>query len=375
MGTSLGRNILIGMGAGLLGGLVAGPVNSFLSWFISEKQRRRKIAIREGSSQDVASSKIAKTLRGEEPSEQANRRRTAEEERLGRELPPWLAGALIVGTFALALWFEIKRPLRQQTQSKLKRDTRNLAMAAMSATAISAFEKPTVRRLSQMVHRRGWGTVKLFRLPIWAEVGLAVVLFDYTLYVWHVLTHKAAFLARFHRVHHADLDMDASTALRFHFGEMILSVPWRAAQVLTVGASPLSLSMWQTLTTMAILFHHSNWRLPYDVERWLSRVIVTPRMHGIHHSIIMEETDANWSTIFSFPDFLHRTIRLNVPQEKLVIGVPILRSENDLTLGKLIPMPITAGDPSAQRPTELMRREEPLDLPNTVLADSMERSN
>jgi sterol desaturase/sphingolipid hydroxylase (fatty acid hydroxylase superfamily) len=245
-------------------------------------------------------------------------------------------------------------------------------MAAMSAAAISVCEKPLVRRLSQMVHQRGWGLVKLFKLGVWAEVGLAVVLLDYTLYVWHVLTHKATFLARFHRVHHADLDMDASTALRFHFGEMILSVPWRAAQVLAIGAAPLSLSTWQTVTTMAILFHHSNWRLPYGIERWLCRLIVTPRMHGIHHSIIMEETDANWSTIFSFPDFLHRTIRLNVPQEKLTMGLPVLRSENELTLGKLITMPITAGDPAAQRPPELTRREEPLELRKTVLANGIE---
>jgi hypothetical protein len=163
--------------------------------------------------------------------------------------------------------------------------------------------------------------------------------------------------------------MDASTAVRFHFGEMILSIPWRAAQIVVIGAAPLSLSLWQTLTTMAIVFHHSNWRLPYGVERWLCRVIVTPRMHGIHHSIIMEETDANWSTIFAFPDFLHRTVRLNVPQQKLIIGVPIPHGENRLTLGRLISMPITAGHPELQRPAELMRRKEPLEFAVTALAD------
>jgi sterol desaturase/sphingolipid hydroxylase (fatty acid hydroxylase superfamily) len=296
----------------------------------------------------------------------------AGDDRLGRELSGWFAGALVLGTFAAVLWFEIRRPLRQQTQSKLKRDARNLAMAALSATAIGALEKPLVRRLSQAVHKRGRGLVKLIKLPVWAEVGLAIVLLDYTLYLWHVLTHKASWLARFHRVHHADLDMDASTALRFHFGEMILSVPWRAGQVVAVGAAPFSLSTWQTLTTMAILFHHSNWRLPYRVERWLCRLIVTPRMHGIHHSVILEETDANWSTLFSFPDFLHRTIRLNVPQNTLLIGLPVPRGEKQLTFGKLIAMPITAGQPAAQRPVELTRREETSGLPTGILADDIE---
>jgi sterol desaturase/sphingolipid hydroxylase (fatty acid hydroxylase superfamily) len=289
--------------------------------------------------------------------------------KLGKQVPAWITGVLVLGAFAAAIYLEIKRPLRRQTRGKLRRDSRNLMLGALSGAAVAVFETPIVRRLSQMVHQRGWGLVKLFRLPGWAEVGLAVVLLDYTLYIWHVLTHKAPLLARFHRVHHADQDMDASTAIRFHFGEMILSAPWRAAQVVVIGVAPLSLSLWQALTTMAILFHHSNWRLPYKIERWLCRVIVTPRMHGIHHSIIMEETDANWSTIFSFPDFLHGTIRLNVPQEKLVIGLGIAHDENRLTFGKLMAMPITAGHPTSQRPAALMRRKESLELSVTVLAD------
>lgn len=300
-------------------------------------------------------------------------KKLAVSDRLDQPLPGWLSAAMVLGTLAAVMWFEIKRPLRRQKHGKTSRDTRNLAMAAMSAAAISALEAPLVHRLSQMVHRRGWGIVKILRLPRWAEIGSAVVLMDYTLYLWHVLTHKAPPLARFHRVHHADLDMDASTAVRFHFGEMILSIPWRAAQVVLIGAAPRSLSTWQTLTTMAILFHHSNSRLPYAVERWLCRVIVTPRMHGIHHSIILEETDANWGTIFSLPDFLHGTIRLNVPQERVVIGLPLFQSEDELTLTKLIPMPLTAGDPDKQYPAEFLKRDEPQEVPKTVLADGTER--
>jgi sterol desaturase/sphingolipid hydroxylase (fatty acid hydroxylase superfamily) len=295
-------------------------------------------------------------------------------DRLGRDLPGWLSGAMVLGTMAAVLWLETRRPLRRQHHSKIKRDARNLAMAAMSAVAISRLESPLVRRLSRTVHRRRWGIVKTFGLPGWLEVGLAVVLMDYTLYVWHVLTHKAPFLARFHRVHHADLDMDASTAIRFHFGEMILSVPWRAAQVLLIGTAPLSLSMWQTLTTMAILFHHSNSRLPHALEKRLCRIIVTPRMHGIHHSIILAETDANWGTIFALPDYLHGTIRLNIPQDNVVIGLPVLRNEDELTLPKLVTMPVTAGDPDEQRPPELNTRSERQELPRTVLANGTERT-
>src|SRR5207237_867440 len=101
--------------------------------------------------------------------------------------------------------------------------------------------------------------------------------------------------------------------------EMVLSVPWRMLQVVVIGASPLSLSAWQTATVVAILFHHSNIELPIHIERWLCRLFMTPRMHGIHHSIVEQETNSNWSTIFAWPDYLHGTYRLNVPQNEVTI--------------------------------------------------------
>ncbi len=179
---------------------------------------------------------------------------------------------------------------------------------------------------------------------------LSVILLDYTLYLWHVLTHKVPVLWRFHRVHHADLDLDASTALRFHCLEMMLSVPWRAAQVLAIGVAPLTLSIWQTATLLAILFHHSNVKIPLYIERWLCRFIVTPRMHGIHHSMIREEANANWSTIFAFPDYLHRTRKLNVPQQAVTIGVPAYRDPQEVTLAKIMAMPFGKQRPTWQLP-------------------------
>jgi sterol desaturase/sphingolipid hydroxylase (fatty acid hydroxylase superfamily) len=191
-------------------------------------------------------------------------------------------------------------------------------------------------------------------------VALAVVLLDYTLYIWHVLTHKMPFLWRFHRIHHADVDLDASTALRFHFTEMILSVPWRAAQVVTIGASRLALSSWQTLTLVAILFHHSNIQLPIKVERWLCRLMMTPRMHGIHHSVVKGEADSNWSTILAWPDYLHGTYRLNVPQQDVTIGVPEYRKPQKLTLWKLIRMPFGTQRPAWQFPDRTTPQRESL---------------
>ena len=267
-----------------------------------------------------------------------------------KAIPGWLNATLVCGTFATLLWLEHRRPLRRQAERKMTRNIRNLAMVGLSATTIWLIERPVASALAQFVEREQWGLVQSLRLPAWLKVVLSVLLLDYTLYLWHVLTHKVPVLWRFHRVHHADLDLDASTALRFHCLEMMLSVPWRAAQVLAIGVAPLTLSMWQTATLLAILFHHSNVEIPLSIERWLCRFIVTPRMHGIHHSMIREETNANWSTIFAFPDSLHRTRKLNVPQQAVTIGVPAYRDPQEVTFAKIMAMPFGKQRPTWQLP-------------------------
>src|SRR5258708_3153056 len=108
-----------------------------------------------------------------------------------------------------------------------------------------------------MVKKKRWGLLKQRRLPRIVETLAALALLDYTLYLQHVLHHRVPLLWRFHAVHHLDLDLDASTALRFQFGEIALSVPYRIAQVLLIGVDPLSLIMWQTFLLLSIMFHHA----------------------------------------------------------------------------------------------------------------------
>src|SRR6266404_1768472 len=179
-----------------------------------------------------------------------------------RQLPWWISAPLIVGAFAALVWLERKRPLRRETEPKLRRDARNLAVAGLGAAALMLAERPVVQPLTRFVVKRRWGLLQRIRMPLWLEVTLATVLLDYTLYIWHVATHRVQWIWRFHAVHHVDLDLDASTAIRFHFGELTQSVAWRAAQVAVIGVSPLSLSVWTTLLLISILFHHSNVNLP-----------------------------------------------------------------------------------------------------------------
>jgi sterol desaturase/sphingolipid hydroxylase (fatty acid hydroxylase superfamily) len=233
----------------------------------------------------------------------------------------------------------LRRPLRRAVESKLVHECRNFAVAGLGVTVIAFVESPVGFWLSRVTDLRGWGLLHALALPSWLRVALSVLLLDYTLYIWHVLTHKVPFLWRFHLVHHVDLDLDASTALRFHFGELALAVPWRALQIVAIGVSPLSFAIWQTMLTVSVMFHHSNVELPIRLERFLNRFVVTPRMHGIHHSMVEEETNSNWSSGLTLWDRLHGTLRLNVPQEGITIGVPAYRDPADVTLPKVLTMP------------------------------------
>ncbi|MBY0333365.1 MAG: sterol desaturase family protein [Acetobacteraceae bacterium] len=262
---------------------------------------------------------------------------------MSRRIPGPLGGALVGAAFVALIIAERRRPLRRPTQPCTERDLRNLAIAGLSALTLRLLEAPVVEPLSRAIERRRIGLLQWLRPPRWLEVPLAVALMDWTLYLWHVLTHRVPFLWRLHRVHHADLDLSATTALRFHAAEMAVSVPWRAAQVALLGVGPRALSIWQTLLFASILFHHSNLRLPAGLDRLLARWIVTPRMHGIHHSVVEAETHSNWSSGLTIWDRLHGTLRLDVPQERITIGLPELRRPAQVTAGRLLALPFRDG--------------------------------
>lgn len=251
----------------------------------------------------------------------------------------WTGAGLAAAVFGLLTLGERRRPLRRTVEAKGRRLRRNLAVAAVSAAVVQIAERPLARRAAATVERRGWGLVKVARLPRWAEEALAFLLLDYTLWVWHVLNHRWAPLWSFHAVHHADPDLDASTGVRFHPGEMLTSVPWRVAQVLLIGAGPRALARWQSALLLSVLFHHSNMRLPLPLERLLALVLVTPRQHGIHHSNVPEEMDSNWSSLLNVWDRLHATLRLDVPQETITIGLPPPQDTRALTFRRLMTMP------------------------------------
>lgn len=247
---------------------------------------------------------------------------------------------ILAGLFVLLFVLESRFGLRRRVQSRMKRILTNTAVALPAFALLRFAFIPAVVWMA--VHNEAnwrFGLNYLYELPASVKFFFGFMLLDYSLYIWHILLHRIPLLWRFHTVHHSDMDMDITTAIRFHFVEMIGSVIFRGACVLLIGASPLLVIVYEIVFEAATNFHHSNWKLPFQLERVLNKIIVTPRMHGIHHSIVHEETDSNYATIFSFWDRLHQTLQLNVAQDEVVIGMPAYRDASELTAWQLLKMP------------------------------------
>ncbi|GAA4641776.1 sterol desaturase family protein [Pontixanthobacter gangjinensis] len=243
------------------------------------------------------------------------------------------AGA-VVGGILLA---ERKVPLREQKKPAIPRNIRNLAMGAGCAVIVAAVEEPLTKAIAEKNLAGKRGFAQHLPRPLRLLGGIAAM--DYGFYWWHVATHKLPFLWRFHRVHHIDPDMDASTAVRFHPVDMLVSLPWRLVQVRLSGVSPKSLRYWRNFFNFSILFHHSNIKLPDGVDEKLSAVLTTPKMHGIHHSNVVAESDSNFTSGLSFWDRLHGTFLSQPPQDGITIGVDDPEAAEDVAIDRALGAP------------------------------------
>ena len=249
-------------------------------------------------------------------------------------------GALGFGAAVGALFLlERMRPLRSRKEPGAARVGRNLTIALLAGATTAASEIPLVSPVQRLAERRRLGLLRRLPMPGALRVVLGFLMLDYTLYVWHRMNHRVPFLWRFHAVHHLDLDLDSTTGLRFHFGELALAAGFRALQILLLGIDADTLRLWQQLLIVSVVFHHSNLELPADAERRLVMAIATPRMHGIHHSTRPEELDSNFSSLLSWWDRLHGTIRLNVPQAAITTSLREFQSPEDVTLERSLALP------------------------------------
>ena len=248
---------------------------------------------------------------------------------------------ILLSMFVILFLLESRFQLRKRVQGRWKRMFINFIVSLPAFALLRILFIPAMVWLA--VQNQQWqvGLDYLFNAPIAIKAIISFLLLDYSNYIWHILLHKLPILWRFHLVHHTDLDLDVTTAFRFHFGEMIGSVLFRGAAVILIGASPAIVLIYEIAFEAATQFHHSNIKIPFRIEKALNLLIVTPRMHGIHHSMIKRETDSNYSIIFSFWDRIHKTVRLNINQNKIITGVPSYADEKELTIGNLLKMPFT----------------------------------
>lgn len=159
----------------------------------------------------------------------------------------------------------------------------------------------------------------------WSGLAFDIVALDFWIYWWHRANHRLPFLWRFHAVHHLDETLDATTALRFHFGEVALSAVARAAVIFLIAIPPASVVAFETLLAVVTIFHHSNLKLPRRLERALSFIIVTPSIHWIHHHAERADTDSSYATLLSPWDRLFGSRSLTVRTAELPIGVEGVR--------------------------------------------------
>ena len=246
---------------------------------------------------------------------------------------------LLAGIFIGLLMLQWRFPLRRHHFNVLRRLVRNWILSIPGSAVVRFAMLPVPIAVAMWAQERHVGLLNWLGLPILAVWIATFLLMDYAYWWWHWANHMIPLFWRFHIVHHTDLDLDVSTAARFHFGEMVFSIGFLALAVVLFGIRPIMLLVFFLCLEGATLFHHSNWRLPIRLERILNSIVVTPRMHGIHHSIVQRETNSNWGTIFCWWDKLHRTLRRDIPQNEITIGVAAYRDEKELTIGQLLVLP------------------------------------
>jgi sterol desaturase/sphingolipid hydroxylase (fatty acid hydroxylase superfamily) len=250
-------------------------------------------------------------------------------------LPTVAAACILILLFAMESWL----PAATGRHRRLRHAARNLALGLLNAAALAVLAAPFIAQVAPWVEESRFGLLNLLNLPPVIAIATAMLLFDAWMYLWHRANHEIGFLWRFHRVHHSDPEMDATTAVRFHTGEILISSALRLGVIPLLGITIYQLLVYEMLLLPVILFHHSNVRFSERLDRWLRLIIVTPAIHRIHHSRLRVETDSNYSSVFSFWDRMGGTFRLRRDGRPVNFGLDEFDGEEWQRLSGLMVMP------------------------------------
>jgi sterol desaturase/sphingolipid hydroxylase (fatty acid hydroxylase superfamily) len=254
---------------------------------------------------------------------------------------PAIGLGCFLGLFAVLAIAEAFAPRRKRSVERWYRWANNLSIVFLDTLVLRLLFPAAAVGLAYFVESEGWGVLPLLALPRTVTFMLSVLLLDLAIYGQHVAFHKVPILWRFHRMHHTDLDFDVTTGLRFHPGEIILSMIIKFAAIAALGAPPIAVLAFELILASTSMFNHSNLRLNLHLDAILRLVLVTPDMHRVHHSVIREETDSNFGFNIPWWDRLFGTYRAQprAGHEAMEIGLNMFRTERDLRIDRMLMQP------------------------------------
>jgi sterol desaturase/sphingolipid hydroxylase (fatty acid hydroxylase superfamily) len=249
-------------------------------------------------------------------------------------------GAFITVFTAMALW-EAVAPRRARSYSRLRRWPSNLSIVALNTVLVRLLLPVTAVSLALAGEKWGWGLLNNLPVPAWVAVVSSVVVLDLAIYLQHVMFHAVPALWRVHRMHHSDLDFDVSTGARFHPIEIVLSMLIKCGAVVALGASALGVLLFEVLLNATSMFNHGNARVPARLDHYLRWFVVTPDMHRVHHSIVVNETNSNFGFNLPWWDRLLETYRDQpaAGHEGMTIGIEQFRQARQLWLDRMLLQP------------------------------------
>ncbi|MGC8713653.1 MAG: sterol desaturase family protein [Leptodesmis sp.] len=234
----------------------------------------------------------------------------------------------------MALW-EWLAPSRCLSVSKPLRWGSNLGLMMLDTVLLRAVFPLAAVGFAAIAVEQGWGGFNVVELPGWLVILLSVIALDLVIYWQHVMFHALPTLWRFHKVHHADRDFDVTTGLRFHPIEIFLSMGIKIAAITLLGAPPVAVLIFEVLLNATAMFNHGNVSLPHSVDRLLRWVLVTPDMHRVHHSVIVQETNSNYGFNLPWWDYLFGTYRASSAQGNQGITIGLLEYQDTLRVAQL----------------------------------------
>ena len=269
---------------------------------------------------------------------------------------PYIRLGAFGGVFAVMALWELIGPRRTMTIGRGWRWPNNLGVVVANTLLVRLIFPTTAVGLALLAETRGWGLFNLMAFPAWVGVVSSVVILDLAIYLQHVLFHAVPSLWRLHRMHHADLEFDVSTGLRFHPIEILLSMIIKFTVVAALGAPALAVLIFEVLLNATSMFNHGNVRIPTGLDRMLRWIVVTPDMHRVHHSILSRETNSNFGFNLPWWDRLFGTYRAQpkAGHEAMTIGIEQFREPRELGLDRMLLQPFR--DDAGRYP--LGRRED-----------------